>query len=358
MERGKNLMKNQKLLTAVAGVVMLASLTGCGGSSKKEVAVFIPGADHGWSGAVVDYAQTRVDELNKSQDKFTYKLYKHDSSEAQANGVNDVLATNNVAGIVINPYDNTAEATITKIAKSGVKFSMFDRIISNETIDGDEDYVSKVYGDNVSIGTAVAKYYVEDGLTTSDKVLVIPGDNSSVPEQRTKGFTDYLLAHGWTQDQIRANVVSTDYTGWSRDTSIRLFTDWISKDITGYKYIFTHDDEIAVGIMEALAGTTIAEDKKAAFKNQIKGINGAGGLEELFQIMRGDHPRSATYNTLIGSDCHLIDATYDPAMIVEAINDMDNKLNGKTVTQDHVIASEILTKESVQNKTGFGGKVA
>jgi ribose transport system substrate-binding protein len=367
-----------KMIRSLAIVAVLATMVSCkpatgtssaaastGGTSssvvttKKEVSILIPSADHGWSGAVVTYAQEHAKTLNaEAGAKYNYVVYTSNNDEEQANKVDDLIAKkDSLAGIVINPYSNAAESSITKIANAKIPFSMFDRIITNDTVTAAANHISDVKGDNTSIGTVTAQKYISLGMTSADKVLVMPGDNSSVPESRTKGFTDALKAAGWTDAQIAANVVSTDYTGWSRDKAKELFTSWIGGDISGYKWIYTHDDEIFCGIFEALAGSTIADDKKATFKANIKAINGCGGLEEMFQIMRGDHPRSSTYNNLVASDCALMCATYDPAMINSAIDDMHDYLAGKSVTKDHVIASEIIDKSNLGTKIGFGGKV-
>jgi ribose transport system substrate-binding protein len=366
-----------KLIRSLAVVAMLATLVSCNKTTstatsttstatststvaaKKEVSILIPSADHGWSGAVVTYAQEHAKTLNAASTKYNYVVYTSNTDEEQQNKVDDLIAKKDtLAGIVINPYSNAVESSITKIANSKIPFTMFDRIITNDTVTAATNHISDVKGDNTSIGTVTAKKYIALGLTTTDKVLVMPGDNSSVPTSRTQGFTDALKAAGWTDAQIKSNVVSTDYTGWSRDKAKELFTSWMSGDITDYKWIYTHDDEIFCGIFEALAGTTITDDKKATFKANIKAINGCGGLEEMFQIMRGDHPRSTTYNNLVSSTCALMCATYDPAMINTAIDDMADYLAGKSVTKDHVIPSEIIDKSNLGTKVGFGGKVS
>jgi ribose transport system substrate-binding protein len=378
--KGGSKMKLSKLLTGCFGIAMIASLTSCqsttssAGTStpassiasstptvKKTVAIMVPSADHGWTGAVLTYAQSHAADLNKTS-AYNYVVYASSSDEDQLNKIDDLIATkNSIAGIVIDPYSNAVESGMTKIANSGIPFTMFDRIITNDTISAATNYVSAVAGDNKSIGTVTANKYLTNGLAKTDKVLLMPGDNSSVPALRTQGFTDALITAGWTQAEVTAAITTTDYTNWSRDTAKEKFINWINAttvaDLASYKWIYTHDDEIFCAIFEALASSEITDAKKAAFKDAVLAINGCGGLEECFQIIRGDHPRSSTYNAEISANCNLYCATYDPAMITNAIDDMADHLANKTVTKDHIIASQILDKAAVQNKVGFGGKV-
>ena len=85
---------------------------------------------------------------------------------------------------------------------------------------------------------------------------------------RNDGFFGVLLENGWTQEQIDA-IEMTAYTGWSRSEGRRLFTEWLDsktvEEIAEYKWIFTHDDEISMGILEALQSSEIDAEKKDAF---------------------------------------------------------------------------------------------
>ena len=351
-------MKKFGLLLAV--VACCLPLAGCGNTTTtKEVAVFGPKADHGWTGAVLTYITEKAASLNKAQTKYKYVIYSHADAEAQSNAVDDVLARkDNIAGIVIQPSSNDSASTITKIANSGIPFVQFDRIISNDTIDKASNVVSNVTGDNYSTGVASAKRFIAKGLTKTDKILCMPGDNSSVPGTRTKGFTDTLKSNGWTDAQITSQMTSTDYTGWSRDTSVTLFENFVSSttDLSDYKWIYTHDSEITMGVLQALTGSNITDANKNTIKTNVKGLVGCGGLEEVYQVIRGDHPRSAAFTAAL-PNCDIVDATYDPAMMATAMQDMEDHLEGKSVTKDHVIASEIVTKDNIGSKVGFCGKV-
>lgn len=344
--------------------VTLLALVGCNKteSGQKEIAVFGPKADHGWTGAVLTDIQDKAKALNAAQSDYKYVVYSDADAEAQAKSVDDVLAKKkSVAGIVIQPSSNEAESTVTKIAQSGLPFVQFDRIITNDAVKAAEkSNISNVKGDNYSSGVASANRFIAKGLTKGDKILGRPGDNSSVPGERTSGFTDTLKAKGWSEQDIKNDITFTDYTGWSRDTSITLFETFVNgksvEELKQYKWFYTHDSEITMGILQALTGSNITQDKKDVIAQNVKGLVGCGGLEEVYQVIRGDHPRSAQFNAAL-PNCDIADVTYDPGMMAVARQDMADYLAGKTVTKDHVIASEAVTKDNIAGKTGFGGKV-
>ena len=148
------------------------------------------------------------------------------------------------------------------IAATDIPFIMVDRIIDNPVVQ--EKVTANVKGDNEGIGKATAERFIADGLQPGDKLYVMIGDTSSVPEMRNKGFTETLAANGWSEEQL-ASIEYSAATGWSRSTGKQLFTDWINsktvEELGEYHYIFTHDDEIGMGILEALSGTEIEQAK-------------------------------------------------------------------------------------------------
>lgn len=65
-------------------------------SGPKEIAVFGPKADHGWTGAVLTNIQDKAKELNAAQSDYKYVVYSDADAEAQAKSVDDVLAKRRV----------------------------------------------------------------------------------------------------------------------------------------------------------------------------------------------------------------------------------------------------------------------
>lgn len=187
----------------------------------------------------------------------------------------------------------------------------------------------------------------------------MPGDNSSVPEMRNAGFQSVLKENGWTDDQIKG-LESTDYTGWSRSKGKELFTSWMDsktvEEISEYKYIFTHDDEIAMGILEALKSSDLDATKKDAFLNAGVNLASSSGLNEIYSVYSGTHQKD--YADIVAKFSDMFSVTYDPAMIQIAAQQMVDKMDGKTVENDHVVAVSVVDSSNVADFKGFGDAVS
>lgn len=351
----------KKSIVTILVLVMLVSLVGCGSSQEtsgdetKELAVMVPSADHGWTGAVLTYAQEKAEELNADSDftaKFAAKVYAATDVENQIQQVDDLLSNpSKLAGIVILPYDNGLQSTLEKIAAEGIPFVQFDRVIQSEAIDA--TVVANVKGDNVGIGYETAKRFIANGLTKNDYVYELIGDNSSVPELRSKGFRDYLKEQGWTEAEIEAVVVKSAATGWSRDKGKELFESWFGSaqcDPAKKNWIYTHDDEIGVGVMESLNGSALDEGKKEEFLANFQSLAASSGLAEMYAILKDEH-KVLSYP----ANYDLFSVTYDPGMIQESIEVMVKSLDGETnIEQDYVIPVSVVDQGNVSAFKAFG----
>lgn len=357
---------SKKLLAFVVVLVMMTGLlAGCGGDSgeptggdadrdtgtRGEIAILVPNADHGWTGAVLNYAKEKAAAL--SEDGYTGKVYAATDAKNQKEQIDDLLGSANPpAGIVILPYDNTMESSMANVAASGIPFVMFDRIIDNPVVQ--QAVAVNVKGDNEGIGMATAKRFIEKGLKPGEKVYVMIGDTSSVPEMRNAGFLAGLKEAGWSDEQLKAIEFSAA-TGWSRSTGKQIFIDWINSktpaQLAEYKFIFTHDDEIGMGILEALSGTEIEQSKKQAFYDAMVSLASSSGLDEMYQVLKGTHANGAYPDIVANFD--LFTVTYDPAMIQTAIGDMVDSLVAKIVDKEHTIAVEVVDSTNASNFKGF-----
>lgn len=361
-------MKKKRFIVTslVFGLLGTLLLGGCGNGTssggddakdgaKKEIAVMVPSADHGWTGAVLTYAQEKAKELNEDaaiKEKYSVKVYAAKDVEDQIQQADDLLTNTDIlAGIVILPYDNGLQSTLEKIAAADIPFVQFDRVIESEMIN--EKVIANVKGDNEGIGYETAKRFIADGLTKDDYVYEMIGDNSSVPELRSNGFRKYLKEQGWTQDDIDNAVVKSAATGWSRDTGKELFESWFGSsqcDTSKNNWIFTHDDEIAMGVLESINSSALDEGKKAAFLKKLKSLSASSGLAEIYAVLAGNHKTIALPDTY-----DIFSVTYDPAMIQEAITVMTDFLNGdKNVDQNYVIPVSVVDPTNVAEAHPFG----
>ena len=362
-------MRRNGIIAAIMGVALTAAsmlgVTGCAApaagaaaeakSGAKEVAICVPSADHGWTGAVLTYAQEEAEKLNADtavNGSYSFKVYAATDVEDQIKQVDDLLSNTGVlAGIVILPYDNGLQSTLEKIAAADVPFVQFDRVINSDAIDA--KVVANVKGDNEGIGYETAKRFIADGLAKTDYVYEMIGDNSSVPELRSKGFRKYLTEQGWTDDEINAVVVKSAATGWSRDTGKELFESWFGSsqcDTAKRNWIYTHDDEIAMGVLESLNGSALDAGKKAEFMNNFQALSASSGLAEIYAVLKDKHQTIA-----FPSSYDIFSVTYDPAMIQEAVQVMVDYLGGDTnIDQNYVIPVSVVDSKNVGDYKPFG----
>ena len=323
-------------------------------AAGTDIAILVPNADHGWTGAVLTYAEEKAEAIN-AEGKYTAKVISSADPANQISQVEDIIENESAKSIVILPQDNTLETTMKKLADSGIPFVMFDRVIDTVA----EQAVASVKGDNEGIGAETAKRFIAAGMVPGDKILIMPGDNSSVPQMRNDGFFGVLLENGWTQEQVDA-IESTAYTGWSRSEGKKLFTEWLDsrtvEEIAEYKWIFTHDDEIGMGILEALKSSEIDTAKKEAFLSAGVHLASSSGLNEMYSVIKGIHQKD--YSAEVAGLADLFTVTYDPAMIQIACDDMIASLDGGEVTKDHVIPVSVVDATNVNEFRGFGDAVA
>lgn len=342
----------KKIVALLLALMLMCSAAAL--AAGTDIAILVPNADHGWTGAVLTYAEEKADAIN-AEGKYVAKVISSADPANQISQVEDIIENESAKAIVILPQDNTLEATMKKLADSGIPFVMFDRIIDTVS----EQAVASVKGDNEGIGAETAKRFIAAGMVPGDKILIMPGDNSSVPQMRNDGFFGVLLESGWTQEQVNA-IESTAYTGWSRSEGKKLFTEWLDsctvEEISEYKWIFTHDDEIGMGILEALKSSEIDTAKKEAFLSAGVHLASSSGLNEMYSVMKGVHQKD--YAAEVAGLADLFTVTYDPAMIQTACDDMIAYLEGGEVTKDHVIPVDVVDATNVNDFRGFGDAVA
>lgn len=359
----------KRMLALGMVAMMVMGLAGCstdsgsdeskkGGSSdgKKHIYVLTAPEDHGWTGSVATFAREKIDEV---VDAGTYSAELITSADAaeQIKNIEDIVSKGEKdISVVIQPIDDTVQSAIQQLVDAEIPYVAFDRII-----DGVQDKaVSNVKGDNEGIGAATAAYFVSLGLKPGDSVYVYEGDTSSVTTLRDNGFTAYLTGEmefdgakiddsvKWTEDDLDS-ITYSGAMNWSRSDTKTSFESLMGDASNAkIKWFYAEDDELTMGILEALDGGGIDESTKKAFFDNKPVISGCGGLDELYAVMRGE-----TYTDIAGKLGGLVSVTYSPAMIQTAIQDMVDYLDGKEVPQDHVIACENVTAENVEDYPSF-----
>ena len=379
-------MKFKKLMALLCAGLMAVSLAACGGngggsdegtapaaedqadeggeeseeSSEKvggtHIYVLTAAEDHGWTGSVATFAKEKVEEVN-GEGTYSAEVITSANANEQITKLEDIVASGEKdIAVVIQPMDDTVQSAIQQLVDAEIPFVAFDRIIDAVSAAA----VSNVKGDNQGIGAGAAGKNIEKGMKPGAKLNVYEGDTSSVTTLRDGGFTEYLtgeLEFGgskiaddakWTEDDLDS-ITYSGAMNWSRsDTKASyetLMGDTSNADI---KWIYAQDDELAMGIMEALNGGGISDSTKEAIYAAKPFITGCGGLGEYYDVIGGESYADITEN--LGG---VMSVTYSPSMIQTAIQDMVDYLDGKDVEQDHVIACENVVPENVADYPSF-----
>lgn len=349
--------------TAAAKVETTAETTSA--ETAKETEALKEGAhvyvltvpeDHGWTGSVATFAKEKIEEVN-GKGTYTAELITSANAAEQIRNIEDIVSKGekNIA-MVIQPIDDTVQSAIQGVIDAGIPYVAFDRIIDGVAAKA----VSNVKGDNSGIGAGAAAYFVSLGLTPGEAIYVYEGDTSSVTTLRDEGFTKYLtgeLEFGgetiaddkkWTQDDLKS-ITFSGAMNWSRSDTKTSFESLLGDSKNAeIKWFYAEDDELAMGILEALSGGGIDEATKETFLSGKPVITGCGGLDELYEVLRGK-----SYQDIASKCGGIMSVTYSPSMIQTAIEDMVDYLDGKQVTQDHVIACENVTSDNVAEYPSF-----
>lgn len=351
-------MKAKKIL---AGLLTSAMVLSMGTMVQAEgegthIYVLTASEDHGWTGSVATFAKEKAEEVN-ADGTYSAEVITAASASDQITQIEDILAgdTSNIA-IVVMPLDDTVQSAIQQIVDAEVPYVAFDRIIDAVA----DTAVSNVKGDNSGIGAGSAAYFVSLGMQPGDAVYVYEGDTSSVTTLRDNGFVDYLTGAvefdgaaiaddlKWSEDDL-ANITYSGAMNWSRSDTKTSFESLMGDASNAeIKWFYAEDDELAMGILEALNGGGIDDAAKETFLGNAPAMTGCGGLDEYYEVLRGN-----SYQDLAAQFSGLCSVTYSPAMIQTAIQDMVDYLNGETVEQDHVIACENVTAENVDQYPSF-----
>lgn len=273
----------KRFLVSLAVIGLMAAGT-AQAQEKKTMAVSIPTADHGWTGGIVYHATEEAKVLEKKYPGLKVIVKTSPDGAAQANALED-LSTQGIDALVVLPH-NPDELTdpIRKVKEKETFITVVDRIAKDRSIE--DLYVG---GDNPGIG-AVAGQFLKKNLPDG-QVVVIRGLPIPIDEARVNAFNDAIKGSN-------IKVIDSQFGNWSRDDAFKVMQDFLTKH-PKIDAAWVQDDDMAVGVMEA-----IAQAKRTDIKYL---IGGAGSKDMIKRVMDGD--------TLTP-----IDVLYSPTMVSVAMD--------------------------------------
>ncbi|NLA53884.1 MAG: sugar ABC transporter substrate-binding protein, partial [Clostridiales bacterium] len=79
----------KRLLTMLLVLTMMLSVTGAF-AAATDIVILVPNADHGWTGAVLTYAEEKAKEINDGG-KYTARVISSSDSANQITQVEDII---------------------------------------------------------------------------------------------------------------------------------------------------------------------------------------------------------------------------------------------------------------------------
>ena len=241
-------MKIKKILALMAAGTMLMTMGGCN-------AITIDGEENvreGSSGNVIGFSVstlnnpffvTLTEGARKAATENNVELVVVDAGDDAAKQTSDIedLVSRNVGVLIVNPVDSDAVAPAVKSAMSqGIKVIAVDRGVNGVDVD------CQIASDNVA-GARMATEYLMELVGEGAKVAELQGvPGASATIDRGAGF------HQVADQSLQ--VAASQTVNFNRAEGMTVMENILQSDGT-IKGVFAHNDEMALGAVEAVAAS-------------------------------------------------------------------------------------------------------
>ena len=241
-------MKIKKILALMAAGTMLMTMGGCN-------AITIDGEENvreGSSGNVIGFSVstlnnpffvTLTEGAKKAASEKNVELVVVDAGDDAAKQTSDIedLVSRNVGVLIVNPVDSDAVAPAVKSAMSqGIKVIAVDRGVNGVDVD------CQIASDNVA-GARMATEYLMELVGEGAKVAELQGvPGASATIDRGEGF------HQVADKSLQ--VAASQTANFNRAEGMTVMENILQSD-GAIKGLFAHNDEMALGAVEAVAAS-------------------------------------------------------------------------------------------------------
>ena len=291
-------MKIKKILALMVTGTMLMTMGGCN-------AITIDGEENvreGSSGNVIGFSVstlnnpffvTLTEGAKKAASEKNVELVVVDAGDDAAKQTSDIedLVSRNVGVLIVNPVDSDAVAPAVKSAMSqGIKVIAVDRGVNGVDVD------CQIASDNVA-GARMATEYLMELVGEGAKVAELQGvPGASATIDRGEGF------HQVADKSLQ--VAASQTANFNRAEGMTVMENILQSD-GAIKGVFAHNDEMALGAVEAVAasgkdikivGFDATDDAQKAVKDGKMAATGAQkpdkmgetAIETAVKIMAGE----------------------------------------------------------------------
>ena len=241
-------MKIKKILALMVIGTMLVTMGGCN-------AITIDGEENvreGSSGNVIGFSVstlnnpffvTLTEGAKKAASEKNVELVVVDAGDDAAKQTSDIedLVSRNVGVLIVNPVDSDAVAPAVKSAMSqGIKVIAVDRGVNGVDVD------CQIASDNVA-GARMATEYLMELVGEGAKVAELQGvPGASATSGRGEGF------HQVADKSLQ--VAASQTANFNRAEGMTVMENILQSD-GAIKGVFAHNDEMALGAVEAVAAS-------------------------------------------------------------------------------------------------------
>lgn len=293
-------MKLKKIAAAVLTVAMMFSMTGCNAitiDGEENVATgegeSVGNGSIGFSVSTLNnpFFVTLSEGAKDKADELGVDLIVVDAGDETAKQTSDIedLISRNISVLIVNPVDSDAVAPAVKDAvPKGIKVISVDRVVNGVDVD------CAIASDNVA-GAEAATEYLVSLIGEGAKVAELQGTTgASATIDRGQGF------HNVADKKL--NVVASQTGDFNRSDGMSVMENMLQAD-SGIQGVFAHNDEMALGAVEAIGSRKIVvvgfdatDDAQAAVKAgkmaatvaQKPDLMGATAVETAQKILNGE----------------------------------------------------------------------
>ena len=244
------MMKFRKLAALLLAMVMTFAMVGCGAEIEGEGEADANYEGNGSIGLSVStlsnpFFVTLADGAQKKADEAGVQLITVDAGDDAAKQVSDIedLISKKISVLIVNPVDSDAVAPAVEAAiQKGIKVIAVDRVVNGVEVD------CSIASDNVA-GAEMATNYLVELVGEGAEVAELEGvTGASATIDRGQGFHNVA--------DTKLNVVAKQTASFDRAEGMSVMENILQAQ-HGIKGVFAHNDEMALGALEAAAGKDI-----------------------------------------------------------------------------------------------------
>ena len=218
-----------------------------------------------------------------------------DSAAKQASDIKDFISKK-VSVIIVNPVDSAGIApSVAAAKKAGITVISLDRSVIGESVS------SQIASDNVAGGKIAGSYLLKLVGENADIAELQGSQGTSAATDRGKGFHEAVDG--------KANVVASVTANFKREEG-RIATENILRANPNVKGIFAHNDEMALGAVDAVSAAgkdivivgfdaiddalaAVKEGRMAATVAQMPAKMGKTAVQTAVKLMNGEKVASS-----------------------------------------------------------------